>query len=199
MMQYQEIIDLLPDDYLAVYFDGNINYFANYLSQCSVESSGFTVLNESFNYSSDALLKVFPNEFDSNTAIQYGRTVNHSADQKAIANICYSNRLGNGDVSSGDGWNYSGKGYLQITGLNNYTQLYNDTGLDVVNNPDLLLIPANAMLSALWFWKSRDCNAVADSIKETTRKINGNALENLDQRENLYWVYLGIIQQHTNI
>lgn len=72
-------------------------------------------------------------------------------------------------------------GFIQITGRNNYNALSNDTGVDYLNNPDLLLNEADSMVSALWFWSKNNINrfADADDIREVTRRINGgyNGLE----------------------
>jgi len=91
-----------------------------------------------------------------------------------IANRVYANRIGNGDEQSGDGWKYRGRGFLQITGKDNYIVLSKDTRIDFLNNPDLLLNEANAMISALWFWNKKGLNDLADrdDIISITKKIH---------------------------
>ena len=99
--------------------------------------------------------------------------------------------MGNGDESSGEGWKYRGRGFIQLTGKNNYTELSEDTGIDYVNNPDLLLNEADAMIAALWFWNKRNLNKYADqnNIKEVTRRINGG-YNGLAHRQELLDKYL---------
>lgn len=79
-----------------------------------------------------------------------------------LANYVYANRGGNGNVASGDGWKYRAGGYIGITFKNTYEKLSKDTGIDFVNNPDLLLIEVNALIASLWFWKENKLNTHAD-------------------------------------
>lgn len=84
-------------------------------------------------------------------------------------------KLGNTPEDDDDGQKYKGRGYIQITGKVNYTELSKDLGIDFVNNPELLEQEVNAILSALWFWDKRKLNSFADKddIKSITKKING--------------------------
>lgn len=70
---------------------------------------------------------------------------------------------------------YKGHGLIQITGYFNHRECGKTLGLDLVNNPQLLTEPANACLSAAWFWKTRGCNELADNQEfgRITRVING--------------------------
>lgn len=87
----------------------------------------------------------------------------------------YEGRLDLGNTKPGDGFNYRGRGYIQVTGRANYQQLSKDTGIDFIKNPDLLSQEANAIISALWFWNKRKLNQYADldDVKTITKKING--------------------------
>jgi putative chitinase len=99
--------------------------------------------------------------------------------------------MGNGDELSGEGWKYRGRGFLQITGKENYFRLANDTDLDCLKNPDLLLDEPNAMISALWFWNLKGLNKLADKndIVRITKKINGG-LNGIEKRKELLKKYL---------
>jgi putative chitinase len=100
--------------------------------------------------------------------------------------------MGNGDEASKDGWNYRGKGFVQLTGKSNY-QLYKDhSGIDVVTNPELLLLSANAMDSSGWFFAVlKNLNPIADMGKEDyviekiTRSVNG-ALNGIESRKQFF-------------
>lgn len=143
---------------------------ASFLAQTGHESADYNVLEENLNYSAQGLRKVFPKYFpDDRIAARYARQ------PKWIASRVYANRMGNGSEQSMDGWKYRGRGLIQITGKNNYRQcsaeLFGDDRL--LDNPDLLLEPRYALLSALWFWDKMDLNRFANDVVRTTRIVNG--------------------------
>ena len=95
-----------------------------------------------------------------------------------IANIGYANKNGNGNIASGDGWKFRGRGYIQITGRGTYQAYKNYSGYDVVNNPDLLLNTAIAIDAAAWFFAIyKKALPAADSnlITKITQLVNGGA------------------------
>ncbi len=147
---------------------------AHFFAQIHHES-GLKPISENLNYSASGLIRVFRKYF---TDIEVNSFANNP---KMIANRVYANRMGNGDEKSGEGYKYRGRGFLQITGKENYHRLANDTDIDCLKNPDLLLEEANAMISALWFWKLKGLNALADKddLIGITKRINGgkNGLE----------------------
>lgn len=156
---------------------------SHFMAQIEHES-GLKPVSENLNYSADRLLVIFPKYFDKEQSLAYSRQ------QSRIANRVYANRMGNGDEASGEGWKYRGRGFIQITGKENYYRLANDTDLDCLKNPDLLLEEANAMISALWFWNLKGLNALADKndIKGITRRINGG-YNGLEHRKSLFKKY----------
>lgn len=141
---------------------------SNFMGQIEHESH-LKPISENLNYSADGLLKIFPKYFDKETASIFARN------PKEIANRVYANRMGNGCSASNDGWDYRGRGFIQLTGKENYHNFSKDTGIDALNNPDLLLEEANAMIAALWFWNKNNLNALADKNDVTgiTKRING--------------------------
>lgn len=98
--------------------------------------------------------------------------------------------MGNGSEVSGDGYKYRGRGFIQLTGKDNYKSLSKDTGIDYLNNPDLLLTEYDALNSALWFWNNKGLNMWADKddIIAITKKINGG-VNGLDHRKQLLSKY----------
>tara|TARA_R110000782_G_C14572414_1_gene387535 strand:+ start:30 stop:584 length:555 start_codon:yes stop_codon:yes gene_type:complete len=141
---------------------------AHFMAQIEHES-GLKPISENLNYSSINLVDTFERYFKGIDISTYARK------PEKIANRVYANRMGNGNEASGEGWKYRGRGFIQLTGKNNYILLSKDTRIDFLNNPDLLLEEANAMVAALWFWKTNNLNKSADldDIKKVTRTING--------------------------
>lgn len=141
---------------------------AHFFSQLDHESNLKPII-ENLNYSASGLIRIFRKYFTDLEAIQFQRQ------PEKIANRVYANRMGNGNEASGDGWKYRGRGFLQITGKENYQKLSKATGIDFVNNPDLLLQEANSMVAACWFWNTRKLNVLADKddVRGITKIING--------------------------
>lgn len=157
---------------------------AHFLAQAGHESAGFLKVEEGLNYSENALTAMFGKRITAEQARAYGRNAMHPANQKMIASIIYANRNGNGDVNSGDGYRYRGRGLIQITGKANYETLVKQLGADVVANPDLLLGYRFAAMSAAAWWKNHGLNELADSddVTRITRVINGGT-NGLDDRK----------------
>lgn len=138
---------------------------AHFMAQIEHES-GFKLISENLNYSAQGLANTWPSRYAVDPKAK-NKTPNAIANRlhrkpQDIANNVYANRMGNGDEKSNDGWNYRGRAFLQITGKGNYEKLSKDTGIDYVNNPDKLLIEADSMTSACWYWKMNNLNKYAD-------------------------------------
>lgn len=167
---------------------------AHFIAQTGHESSGFRKVEEGLNYSESALLSMFSKRITPAQAKKYGRNELHAADQKMIASIIYANRNGNGDIESGDGYRYRGRGLIQITGKANYAALVEQLGADVVSNPDLLTGYKLAAESAAAWWKNHGLNELADSddVTRITRIINGGT-NGLDDRKSRLTKAKGIL------
>lgn len=163
---------------------------AHFFAQIDHES-GLKPISENLNYSAQRLCQIFPKYFPT-------ATIANMYDRKPvlIGNRVYANRMGNGSENSGDGYKYRGRGFIQITGKDNYKALSKDTGLDFVSYPDSLLSEPNSMVSALWYWKRINGNKLADKddIKSITKAINGgyNGMHHREQLLVKYKSFFGI-------
>lgn len=106
--------------------------------------------------------------------------------------------LGNTPEKDGDGQRYKGRGFIQLTGLNNY-KAFNACDLcteDVVAHPELVSdFPLN-QIASMWFWQTHGLNELADKdidgakkgediVKAITRIVNGGE-NGLSQRKVYY-------------
>ena len=142
---------------------------AHFFAQIHHESN-LKPVEENLNYSAEALRRVFKDYFPNDTMANF-----YARKPEKIANRVYADRMGNGNEASGDGWKFRGRGFIQITGKNNYILLSKDTRIDYLNNPELLLNEADSMISALWYWTKNNLNTYADQddIRAVTKRING--------------------------
>lgn len=156
---------------------------AMFLAQIGHECGGFMRFEENLNYSPAGLLKTFgPHRITAQQASEFGRTPQHRANQREIANCVYGGAWGAknlGNTHPGDGWTYRGRGPKQITGRYNYTKA-NQTigqrfGVDLVGDPDLLQTPKIGIYAAADFWQSHGLSDLTDSRQydRVTKTVNG--------------------------
>jgi putative chitinase len=149
---------------------------ACFIGQCAHESGNFKTLQENLNYSAEGLMKTWPSRFPTKEiASQYARQ------PAKIAGKVYNGRLGN--TSEEEASKFLGRGLIQLTGKENYERCGASISVDLVNNPDLLLDPKYAALSAGWFWNKKGLNELADAQEhgQITKRINGGLI-GLDDR-----------------
>ena len=164
---------------------------AHFFAQTAHETGGFKAFSENLNYSADGLNKIFPKYFKN-----AGRDANAFArNPEKIANIVYASRMGNGDIASGDGWKYRGRGALQLTGKSNYEAFAKYLGNDeVLENPDLVATKY-AFESAMFFFERNKLWAICDkgindaAILELTKRINGGTHGLEDRKTKTYKYY----------
>lgn len=174
-----------PGTYKAAkdYFKLTNNQAAHFFGQCAHESGNFKVFSENLNYSADGLNKIFPKYF-----MKAGRNAAlYARKPEKIANVVYSNRMGNGNEASGDGWKYRGRGPIQLTGKSNYQAFADHIGRpDVMTNPDIVAGEL-AFESALFFFQKNGLFTIADKgvtdavITQITKRVNGGT-HGLDDR-----------------
>lgn len=150
---------------------------ACFFGQGKVESD-LKPRRESLNYSVDALLSTFGRHRISEAdARKFGRTATQKANQVEIANKIYGGEWGRknlGNTKPTDPYMLRGGGTFQITGRTNFEKLSKDTGIDFVNNPDLLLKEKESIIASIWFWNDRKLNVLADKneITKISKVIN---------------------------
>ncbi len=143
-----------------------------FLANVGVESAYLSSLSENLMYRAETLIDKFGRHFPGGLA----EAKQYAFLPEKIANKVYANRYGNGDEASGDGWKYRGSGLMQITFKDNFEQLSDRMGLDLVHNPELLRQPGlAAAVAAAIFFADRGCNELADKDEFTAicRKITG--------------------------
>ena len=173
------VIDQLPLIIEKFAIDNPLR-LAHFLSQCAHESAGFKTVTENLNYGAQGLIVTFTKYFNAQSAEEYARK------PEKIANKIYASRMGNGDEASGDGYKFRGRGYIQLTGHDNYAAFDSVVDDDILSNPDLVATKY-PLLSAAWFWNKVNLNPIADLggsldvIIKVTKKINGGT-NGLDSR-----------------
>jgi putative chitinase len=149
---------------------------AHFLAQCGHESGGFKLVRENLNYSSKGLLTTFKKYFPTEQKAKL-----YERNPEKIANLVYGSRMGNGDETSGDGFRFSGRGYIQLTGKNNYTAFDKIVEENLLEQPGLVATKY-PLLSAAWFWSTNKLNLLADKgatdadVTAITRRVNGGTI-----------------------
>ena len=171
----------------------------HFLSQAGHESAKFSAFEENLNYRWEKLgvsywkryfnpstnptadpNKANPNDYKrSNTSVYVD--VEKFAN-RVYADIYRKNNIGN--VNTGDGYKFRGRGVFQLTGRTNYTnfsafyQANYDSSVNLLNNPDLVASNKEiAVISALWFYKKNVLDKIIVdgniSVEKVTEKVNG--------------------------
>jgi putative chitinase len=153
---------------------------AHFLAQCGHESAGFKAVSENLNYSADGLVKIFGKYFNATTAAGSARN------PEKIANKVYSSRMGNGNEASGDGWKHRGRGFIQLTGKDNYKAFDATVEDDILANPDLVATKYPLASAAFFFnknglWTICDKGADTATVTAVTKRVNGGTI-GLDDR-----------------
>lgn len=149
---------------------------AHFLAQCSHESDTFRLVNENMNYSAKRLMVIFPKYFPNEALAK-----EYEKKPQKIGNRVYASRMGNGNESSGDGYKYHGRGYIQMTGKNNYKEFSDFIGEDCVANPDLVATKY-PLTSAAFFFKKNNILPVCDKgdsvdvITMVSKRVNGGTI-----------------------
>jgi putative chitinase len=149
---------------------------AHFLAQAGHESGGFKLVNENLNYGAKGLRGIFGKYFPTDEkALLYERK------PEKIANLVYGGRMGNGAEATGEGYKFRGRGYIQLTGKDNYTAFSKAINEDCVANPDLVATKY-PLASAAWFFHKNGLHKIADGgateavVTSVTKRVNGGTI-----------------------
>jgi putative chitinase len=147
---------------------------AHFLAQCGHESGGFKITQENLNYSAKGLKNIFAKYFK-----EAGLAEAYERKPEKIANRVYGGRMGNGTEPTGDGFKYRGRGFIQLTGKDNYTAFGKAINEDILSNPDLVSTKY-PLLSAAWFFQrclsKCDLGSSRDAITSVSKCVNGGTI-----------------------
>ena len=149
---------------------------AHFLAQCGHESGGWRATSENLNYSSKGLMGIFGKYFPTLAlAEQYARK------PEAIASRVYGGRMGNGAEATKEGFKFRGRGYIQLTGKDNYKAFDGFVPEDILANPDLVATKY-PLMSAAWFFNKNGLWAICDkgadqgTVTAVTKRVNGGTI-----------------------
>ena len=164
---------------------------AHFMAQIAHESGNFKFTTENLNYSKESLLKVFPKYFNATNVDAYARN------PEKIGSKVYGGRMGNGIEATKEGFVFRGRGYLQLTGKENYTAFSKFIGEDCVANPDLVSTKY-PMDSAVWFfdknklWDICDKGRTPDIVTLVTKRVNGGT-HGLEDRLSKFNTFISLL------
>ena len=173
----------IPDSVLAQIPDTAAKFelntplrLAHFLAQAGHESGGFKAVNENLNYGAKGLLGIFKKYFPTpEKAALYERK------PEKIANLVYGGRMGNGPEVSGEGYKFRGRGYIQLTGKDNYKAFDTVVAENITENPDLVATKY-PLMSAAWFFHKNGLHKIADEgatdevVTKVTKRVNGGTI-----------------------
>lgn len=173
----------IPDAVLAQIPDTAVKFnitnplrLAHFLAQCGHESGGWRATSENLNYSSKGLMGIFKKYFPTLAlAEQYARK------PIAIASRVYGSRMGNGAEPTQEGYKFRGRGYIQLTGKDNYSAFDKFVSEDILANPDLVATKY-PLMSAAWFFNKNGLWAICDkgadqgTVTAVTKRVNGGTI-----------------------
>jgi putative chitinase len=169
------VIAQIPDTAARFNITNNLR-LAHFLSQCGHESGSWTAVRENLNYSAKGLMGIFKKYFSNATlANAYQRQ------PEKIANRVYANRMGNGDEHSGDGYKFRGRGYIQLTGKENYSKFDATVPENIIADPDLVATTYPLASAAFFFnsnklWSICDRGATPEIVTAVTKRVNGGTI-----------------------
>jgi putative chitinase len=169
------VIKQIPDTAAKFQIDTPLR-LAHFLAQCGHESGGFRLTKENLNYSAKGLMGIFKKYFPTEALAK-----SYERQPAKIANKVYGGRMGNGPESTGEGAKFCGRGYIQLTGKDNYTAFGKSINEDILSNPEKVASDY-ALLSAAWFFNKNGLHKMADEgatdlvVTKITKRVNGGTI-----------------------
>jgi putative chitinase len=169
------VISQLPDTIAKFELNTPLR-LAHFLAQAGHESGGFKAVNENLNYGAKGLLGIFKKYFPTEEKAKL-----YERKPEKIANLVYGARMGNGPEASGEGYKFRGRGYIQLTGKDNYKAFDAVVAESIVENPDLVATKY-PLLSAAWFFHKNGLHKIADQgatdavVTSVTKRVNGGTI-----------------------
>lgn len=169
------VISQLPDTIAKFELNTPLR-LAHFLAQAGHESGGFKAVNENLNYGAKGLLSIFKKYFPTEEKAKL-----YERKPEKIANLVYGARMGNGPETSGEGWKFRGRGYIQLTGKDNYKAFDAVVAESIIDNPDLVATKY-PLLSAAWFFHKNGLHKIADQgatdavVTSVTKRVNGGTI-----------------------
>lgn len=155
------------------------------------------LVEEGFNYSADRLLQVFPSVFKGDKALaqQYAGNPNNSLPE-FLYGYTTSKGKGLGNTQPGDGGNFIGRGYIQLTGRANYKRYGDMVGQDLINNPKLLSDPTIAAEVSVKYMLDRCKVAQTDPnyFEAACKSVGFNTPDIKAKKKGYYECFLGQLQ-----
>jgi putative chitinase len=184
------VIAQIPDVMTKFKIDTAVK-LSHFLAQCGHESGGFKVVNENLNYGAKGLNTIFKKYFPTEEKAKL-----YERKPEKIANLVYGGRMGNGAEATGEGYKFRGRGYIQLTGKDNYTAFGKAINEDIATNPDLVATKY-PLLSAAWFF-SKNClgkcvDASDASVLAVTKCVNGGTI-GLPDRQKHFKEYYNLLK-----
>ena len=170
---YKTLLDFGIKDPYAL-----IGILSNVAKECS-----YKVTRESLNYTTVARLKaIFPSKFGS---MPESVVATYLGDEQKVANLVYADRYGNGSTESGDGYNFRGGGFIQLTFKNNYRDVGSKIGLDLVSSPSQISDAKVAAKTCAQFFINAfggrgrlSFSNLEEALTTITKKVNAGGFAN---------------------
>lgn len=157
----------------------------HFLSQAGHETGGFNTLNvtESTYWTTASKLANTYKKFTIDSTLAANNSNKYYApdylrNSSGVANVAMCCKYGNGDLASGDGYKYRGRGLFQLTWKDNYSAFktwYNNKynpDIDPVTSPNIIATNDTlAILSGLWYYKTRVVDKITIDSTTTVSKV----------------------------